>query len=72
MTRPKEIPAVCKRRPFSCFECPYPDCILGSAIMPTKAETAFRRCGTDRKHRDVYYKTGVSYTRIGGSAFGYI
>ena len=72
MTRPKEIPLVCKSRPLSCFDCPYPDCILGTDIITNKAETAFRKCGTDKKHRNVYYKTGVSYTRIGGSAFGYI
>lgn len=72
MTRPKEIPVVCKSRPYSCFECPYPDCILTSDIMPTKAESAFRKCGTDKKHRNVYYKTGVSYMRIGGNGLSYV
>ena len=72
MTRPKEIPTVCKSRPYSCFECPYDDCMLGTDIGTTKAEAKFRSCGNDRKHRDVYYKTGVSYMRIGGNGLSYV
>lgn len=72
MTRPKEIPTVCKSRPFSCFECPYDDCILGSDIGATKAEVRFRSCGNDKKRRNVYYKTGASYIRVGGGTVTYV